>query len=338
MKIRDGKIPTGKGTFLWMLFRLLDHKGWKPALLTDMAKLADQLKAEGYNWVCVKVVEGRLTFDPLPKEPIPSQQEYLSALVPELKRVGIELHLWGWYYGSYVIYAGRKKIPTYFDQTDKEIARTLEQIEKWQPLSLQVNAENPFKRPKSNSRAKSLMEGIKAGMELTNDTIPNIPIGLSSFKYPKYHPKLPWAMFAKYVDYFAPQVYWEGRHNPTDQLEKSIAQYLALADLPIVPAGSAYPSSGVYDFGTQKKGWVPTVADFDEFDARVQQLGLTGIHYWEYHYIEDNPDWQKAIAAHSWATAPEPPPPPEPPIPDCSGARNDTIDEAIARLEDMKDD
>ena len=32
------------------------------------------------------------------------------------------------------------------------------------------------------------------------------------------------------------------------------------------------------------------------------------------------------------------PPPPEPPTPDCSGVRNDTIDEAIARLEDMKND
>ena len=320
MDIRQGKLPTGKGMFLWTLFRLLGHTSWKPALLSDMAILADQLKTEGYNWVAIKVVHGRVTFDPLWRDAsVPSQQDYLAALVPELKRVGIELHLWGYYYGSHTIIKNPKRkhpITIYKDQTPQEIDRTLEQIAKWKPLSFIINAEKQFRDwAKRNSRAESLMKGIREGMALTNDSTPDIPIGFSSFKFPRSHPKLPWATFGKYVDYWAPQVYWEGQHNPVEQLGKSIAQHLEIMDLPIIPAGSAYPSSGVWDFGTGKKGWVPTVEDFDKFDARVQELGLLGIHYWEYHYMEDTPEWQVAIAAHDWGSEPiEPPTPPDPPL------------------------
>ncbi len=320
MKIRQGRIPTGKGMFLWMLFRLLDKSGAWPAGLSDMAKLADQLAAEGYNWVCIKVVHGRYIFDPFfGNDSIPSQQEYLEALAPELERVGIELHLWGYYFGSRPIYAPQKKnkpktISTYFDQTSQEIARTLEQIEKWKPLSFMVNAEAEFKWPKSDKRAESLMMGIKQGMALTNNSIPDIPLGLSSFKYPKFHP-LPWETFAKFIDFWAPQVYWVGWHNAVEQLEKSIAQYKAIKDIPIIPAGSAYPQTNIKDRITGQ-GWRPAIEDFDRFDAAVQELGLLGIHYWEYHYIEDNPNWQKAIAAHSWSEMPDPPDPTDPPEPE----------------------
>lgn len=295
MKIREGKIPTGKGMFLWMLYRLAGG---------DMVLLAETLKKEGYNWVCVKVVEGRLIFNPLPRnKEVPSQQELLAVLAPALKERGIELHLWGWYYGS-----------TYglIDQTTIEAQNTLDQIEKWRPLSFQFNFEHWWKRIKSRSRAVSLLEKVINGMRATNDTIPDIPIAVSSYKFPSYHQELPWDIFARYVDYWCPQVYWEQAHNPKSQLERSVKEYLGLAKLPIVPAGSAYSSSD----GT----WSPTVDDIEEFNLAVVEMGLPAIYWWEYEYIERNQAWREEIAIHDWEFPTPPPPPPPPghvcPLPD----------------------
>jgi len=281
--IREGKLPTGKGMFLWILHRLCDG---------DMLKLAEQLHRENYQWVCVKVVEGRLTFDPYPREKdIPSQQELLTILAPCLENYGIELHLWGFYYGS--TWSLR-------DNTPYEIERTLEQIAKWRPKSFMVNAETHFKRSKSRTRARDLLAGIKTGMAGANDSIPDIPIGLSSFKFPTSHPEMPWDIFGQYADYWSPQVYWVAAHNPASQLERSIQQHKDIADLPMIPAGSAYPDSSYR--------WKPSVSELREFNDAVQEK-YPGILYWEYHYIEDEPSWQDEIASHVWEDAPEQPEP-----------------------------
>ena len=148
-----------------------------------------------------------------------------------------------------------------------------------------------------------------------NDKVPDIPIAVSSYKFPKYHPELPWDIFARYIDYWCPQVYWEGAHNPKSQLERSVKEYLELAILPIVPAGSAYSS--------QDGTWSPTITDMNEFNAAVVEMKLPAIYWWELDYLERNAAWKKEIASHFWSQDPAPPPPPQPPTPghDCPAPR-----------------
>lgn len=293
MKIRQGKLPEGKGMFLWYLFRLADG---------DMAKLAKALFLENYQWVCVKVVEGRYLFNEYEKERVPYQIDLLDQLAPELKAYGIELHLWGYHYG--VTRVG-------WDQTAKEIPHILNMIGRYQALSYTFNCEKEMRdRPGRRTAAERLCVGVKEGMARTNDSIPDIPLLLSSYKWPYYHPKLPWDIFAKYMDAWAPQVYWEKAHNPASQLLRSINEYQKLADLPIIPAGSAYPNSSI--------GWEPAPADFQEFNQAAKDRGLKAVYYWEYEYLERNPRWRQEIASHEWDIGDQEPEPDSPPAPEPS--------------------
>ena len=139
-----------------------------------------------------------------------------------------------------------------------------------------------------------------------SDDIPDIPILLSSYRWPSVHPEFPWEEFARYIDAWNPQVYWQGAHNPSSQLTRSVNELRKIKDVSIIPAGSAYPAGR----------WKPTSEDLDEFNATAQELGLLGVHYWEWYYAEGKyPEWWAAISTHEWDIEPPPPPPPPPPDP-----------------------
>jgi hypothetical protein len=276
--------------YLWRLHRLADG---------NMEQLADNLHAEKYNWVNVKVVEGQYIFNEYEKDG--DQIPLLDVLAPLLEERGIELHVWGYHYGTTILG---------WDWTHKEIPCVLQMLGrygKW-VRSYTINAEGEFKtRPGRNTAAQNLCIGIKDGMAVSNDSIPDVPILLCAARFPSLHLGLPWATFLKYVDAVAPMMYWEGAHNPAQQLQRCIREYRELTDVPIIPAGSAYPNSSI--------GWKPTVEEFNDFDQAAKDAGLLGVCWWEYEYLERNPDWRKAIALHEWSNA-EPTPGPAPEEPD----------------------
>jgi hypothetical protein len=137
-----------------------------------------------------------------------------------------------------------------------------------------INGEWPFKRPGGRTWAVNLVKEIRGAMATKGDNILDLPLGFSSYRFPKSHPKVPWDIFGLYCDYWSPQVYWEGAHNPEAQLERSVKQHREIANLPIIPAGSAYPNSSI--------GWYPTIKDLRKFNDAVIAAGLPGILYWEY--------------------------------------------------------
>jgi hypothetical protein len=268
-------LPKGKGQFLWLLDRLEGG---------DMVKLADRLAHEGYRWVCVKMQDGILHFAGY--KPY-RQQELLALLVPELERVGIELHGWGFIYGQSP-YTGRSLV-------SQEIAITLEVIERWQPVSWHINAEYAYKHSGAASHADAYCKAIKQAH-------PELAMGLSSYKFPKQHPELPFWAFAPHLDFWAPQVYWQKAYNPIEQLSRSIDEYKAIRELPFVCAGTLYPE------GT----WWPTaqqVLDFSEScKARPE---VVAVYYWEYHYLIYRPANRAALITFEWEQSELPPEPPE---------------------------
>lgn len=276
MKIRDGKLPTGKGMFIWLLERCSGG---------DMNKLVEECLIMKFNWVSIKVANGVSVYKGSYWTGR-QQQALLDQVVPLLKAAGIEVHFWGYSYG---LRPGRESNPI------------LEMIAKHKPLSYTINAEKEYKEPGMANAASVHIKAIKWGMEISaSDEIPDIPILLSSYRWPSVHPEFPWRAFADLIDAWNPQVYWQGASNPVDQLIRSVKENQKIKNVPVIPAGTIYPHGN----------WWPTPAQLRRFDAAAQNLGLLGVHYWEWYYGETKkPELWQEIKTHSWEDLPEPPTP-----------------------------
>src|SRR4030042_735313 len=101
-----------------------------------------------------------------------------------------------------------------------------------------IDAEREFKLPGKATAARTYVRELRSGLG-------SLPIALSSYRYPSYHPEFPWTAFLEKCDFNMPQVYWEQAHNPDEQLQRSVNEITALTpSLPVVPTGSAYATSG----------------------------------------------------------------------------------------------
>jgi len=276
------KYPTGKGYFIW---NLPNCAGGDPEALADMAVEA------GLDYVVIKCCDGVAYF----------WEQYLGPAVRSLKRA--DIRVWFWFY-TY----GRDRLGR--SQSKYEAQKVIDMVRVHDPDGLVVDAEAEYKKRGMDREAEILMVTLRG-------SLPDIPIGLSSFRYPSLHPEFCWSAFLKYSDFHMPQVYWEMSHNPGEQLTKSVIELRNLRSLPIIPAGSAYWRGSKYD-----PVWVATVQDLHEFDNIAKVLELPGVNYWSWEHAESYKDgemWNE-IATHQWdggTVPPEPEPPePEPPEPE----------------------
>lgn len=239
----------GKGVFIWQLWRCANN---------DPVKLARQAKDAGYSYVAIKCADG----DTLHNE------EEIDAAIVELRKQDIDIVLWQYVYGGSIGYARKEAL----------LANKL--IAKHKPDTWWIDAEAWYKKGLvAVAWAKTYCVALRK----------NLPIGLTSYRFPTLHRKLPWKTFLSICDHHVPQVYWVGAHNPADQLDRSIRELKALKDIPFVPVGAAYAEGGW-------KG--PTVDEINEFNARAQEIGVPAICWWDWQHM--TPDWWNAIAGHVW--------------------------------------
>jgi hypothetical protein len=154
-----------------------------------------------------------------------------------------------------------------------------------------IDAEAEYKQPGRDAAARQFMSALRK-------SLPNFPIALSSYRYPSYHPQIPWKEFLEKCDYNMPQVYWMQNHNPGEQLTRSVQEFESLAPYrPIIPTGAAF----------RQNNWQPTVDDILEFLNTARSLNLNGVNFWEWanscSYV---PDAWEAIKAYSWSDEPLP--------------------------------
>ena len=301
MKIRDGKLPEGKGMFVWILSRCAGG---------NMFRLVEKCKAAGIKWVSIKVANGTSIYKGswyLGNK----QQALLDELVPLAKAANIEIHFWGYTYGKY---------------PGKEVGPIIEMITKHRPNSYTINAEKEYKCPAGKQAAIDHASGIRWAMQISSsDNIFDIPIGLSSYRWPSVHPEFPWKEFMPFIDFHNPQVYWQGADNPVAQLNRSVDELRKLKDIPIIPAGTMYPH----------KSWKPTPDHIYEFCNIAQAIGLPAVHFWEWYYAEKKyPELWKALAEFNWDSS-LPPLPPPPPLP-INEAYNLALDEFEGKILDAK--
>lgn len=164
-------MPNGKGIFVQTVERAT-KQGTPQAL-------ADRAKDLGLSWITLIVIWQHSDRDRIYTQ--------IESTIAACNRVGVDVWIWGW------PESGASRI-------DKFVAFTGDIIDQQPVKGLILNAEKPFYGKNKTEAAKDLCTEIRARLG-------HVPIGLSSYGPPYWHPAFPWAPFAAIADFGMPQIY-----------------------------------------------------------------------------------------------------------------------------------
>lgn len=253
----------GKGMMIWKISRCENGNAESIAAVAASA---------GLTHVLIKIADGPYSYN----VDSSTKADLVPAVVQALRAKGISP--WGWHY----VYG-------YNPTGEAQIA-----INRVKQLGLDgyvIDAESEYKEPGKSTAASTFMSHLRS-------SLPNTPVALCSYRWPSYHPQLPWKEFLNKCDYNMPQVYWQDAHNAGAQLEKTIQEFEALTPYrPIIPTGP------LYTYGS----WQPTAADISEFIDTARANNLTAVNFFEWYYGRTilTPQWN-TIAAYPWPPYPAP--------------------------------
>ncbi len=230
--------------YLWIISRV---EGGDPNAIADLAKAA------GLSHVLIKIADGSSPYN-VDRD---TNIDHVPAMVAALRARGIQP--WGWQY-------------VYGHNAVTEARMAIQRVKQFNLPGFIVDAEKEFKEKGMDVVAGKYMEELRAGL-------PDLPIALSTYRYPSLHRPFPFEVFLDYCDLNMPQVYWVKSYNPAQQLLKSLHEYQALRVWrPFLPSGAAYPEGS----------WSPTPGQIVEFLTAVRENGLPGANFWEWYYSRRN--------------------------------------------------
>jgi len=243
---------AGKGVFIWKI---------RACELGDVNQIANLAQQAGFSHVLVKVADGAYSYNVTE-----TGDDLVPPLLHSLRSKGIQV--WGWHY-------------IYGDYPRSEADRAVHRINQLNLDGYVLDVEGEYKQPGKYSAAKLFMSRLRA-------KYPHLPIALSSYRFPSYHPQVPWKAFLESCDFNMPQVYWQYSHNPADQLIRSVREFQSLTPFrPIIPTGSAYRAGS----------WLSTPADVKTFMQSCQAHNLPAFNFWEWSNCRKYlPDTWRAIA------------------------------------------
>jgi hypothetical protein len=247
----------GKGYYIWRI------AGCENGNINAIVNLAVQANLQH---VLIKIADGIYSYNVDLKNKI----DLAVPLVQALKSRKIQV--WGWHY-------------VYGEDPTREADKAIERVKALDLDGYVIDAEAEYKKPGRNLAARKFMSVLRNGL-------PKTPVALSSYRYPSYHPQLPWKDFLAQCDLAMPQVYWVQAHNPREQLTRCVQEYRALAPYrPIIPTGPA----------CKEGNWLPTASEIDEFMDSTVQLKLEGVNFWEWANARTYvPEVWKIIEKYPW--------------------------------------
>lgn len=255
----------GKGFFIW--------KVWDCAQ-GDPDEIASTAKEAGLSHVLIKIADGGYAHNIDEKTKV----DLVPPVVAALRACGIAA--WGWHY----VYG-------YDPLSEARIA--IRRIEELGMDGYVIDAEGEYKGADRPAAARRFMGEMRKAL-------PNLPMALSSYRFPSYHPQLPWREFLEYCDYNMPQVYWEQAHNPADQLSRCLREFQVLNPYrPVIPTGPAY----------KWNGWRPSDEDMDQFFQSVNRAKIPAVNFFSWDECSrDLPNlWEKIARFSLGQPLPEPP-------------------------------
>ncbi len=257
---------NGKGFYIW---NIQNTEGG------DIPRIVSMAREAGLSHVLVKIADGIQAFN------IRNGVDLAFLLVDALQDAGIEV--WGWQY-------------IYGNLPAQEAAMAARRIQQTGVTGFVINAEKEMKgKP---TQAAAYLNALKSAV--------SIPLGLSSYRWPSYHPDFPWVQFLSRVDVNLPQVYWLQAHNPSYQLQRTFDEFRQsrYPQVPIIPTGAAF----------LEYGWYPTPDEIEAFLLKAQGLA-DGANFWVWENTRKYCSnlWE-VIKSHDWANPPVPEPEPVPEV------------------------
>lgn len=234
---------SGRGFFIWQIPRC--EAG-------DAQSIAGLARRAGFTHVLIKVADGSFptNIDRL------RNLDLAISLATLLKTAGVSVWLWQYVYGADPL---------------SEARMAMSRIRQLEPDGFVIDAEAEFKQPGKEVAARTYLNELRAAY-------PQLPLALSSYRFPSLHPEFPWRVFLDQVNLVMPQVYWEQAHNPVIQLKRCIQEYQAMPIVrEIVPTGPAYHTS--WPSNAVSYHWEPNLADIQAFEAGCVELALAGWNY-----------------------------------------------------------
>jgi hypothetical protein len=251
----------GKGFFLW---KINNCENGSPAAIAGAAQAA------GFTHALLKVADGNYSYN-LDS----SGNDLVTPVVQALRARGIQS--WGWHY-------------IYGDDPVGEANKAVQRIQQTGVDGYVLDVEGEYKAPGKESAANRFMDRLRT-------SYPRLPVALCSYRFPSYHPQVPWEAFLARCDYNMPQVYWQLSHNPADQLSRCVNEFQNITPFrPIIPVGSAYKTGS----------WAASPEEVVTFLQAAQSLNLSAANFWEWSncrtYI---PEAWNAISGYAWSGTPQ---------------------------------
>jgi hypothetical protein len=224
----------------------------------DPAAIGAQARAGGIETVFVKTSDGAT---PWP--------QFSLALVQALHAQGVRACAWQFVYGA---------------DPAAEAAQGVRAVAAGADC-LVIDAESAYQG--RYAQAQQYVAALRAAIG------PGFPLGLTTFPYVDYHPRLPYSVFlapgAAQVN--LPQVYWKDIGGTVDAVSARTVAHNRIYKAPIAPIGQTYQA--------------PAPADLQRFRQVWASYGAGGLSWWS---------WQ-ASGPSAWQTLAAPPPAPAP-LPD----------------------
>jgi hypothetical protein len=215
------------------------------------------MKTAGLRWAAPKVSDGIYPYN-RDGNTYKGEDLILPAIYEALAAAGLPKIGWQYIYGH---------------DPKKEAEVAAEQIKKYDLDGFIIDAESEYKKASKANAASIYMKRLLS-------LAPNTPLALCSYRFPVFHPSLPWATFlgfmsAEHGDVHMPQMYWEGDISPTApqlQLTRCMSELKKLKDLPVFPVGPLYGANG----------WYPSTVQIAQFSREAKADGCSGISWWSW--------------------------------------------------------
>jgi hypothetical protein len=272
----------GKGFYVWNADRVLRRSGG------SVQKAVALAQAAGVEHALIKIADGPNPF-PLPGGQGHGQKEAITAdLIRALREAGIEV--WGWAFAY-----GPKADPE--SQAEVFAARARQ----FGISGLVIDAEDfrnrTWSSPAGATAARVYVQRLRSEMPGVADLI----VGLSSYRYIRYHRSFPFAAFMDGCDVAMPQVYWAARSggDPVRNLQDSYEDYKALFPGALfLPTGAAYGAE--QGSGDDRWLWSATPEQITRFLDQARAMRLPGVTFWSWEHALNDPGNRLYPGAQLW--------------------------------------
>jgi hypothetical protein len=228
---------TGKGYYIWKVRYAENGDPERIAALTHESNLSH---------VLIKIADGAFPYN----IDLERGYDYARPVIKKLQANNVQVLGWQYIYGNY---------PE--QEAEIAVARALELGVDGFVVNAEIEYETRTKAPAASRY-----------MSILRNNLGSLPLALSSFRYPRYHPSFPWVNFLDRCDYNMPQIYWIKAHNNAgEQLQRSVNEFKQIHPFrPIIPTGPTF----------KQDGWIPTQKEVLEFIRVAKELNLPAINFW----------------------------------------------------------